>query len=53
MPRAQYSGDTEIQAFKDVGNQIHILGEFYRKKQRLALVKELHHIKVLTINAQR
>jgi hypothetical protein len=38
--RAEYSGDVEIQAFKDVGVQMQILGDFYRKRQRLGLVKE-------------
>ena len=50
---AEYCGDREVQAFKDVGVQMQILGEFYRKKQRLALAKELHQIQVMTVNAQR
>jgi hypothetical protein len=51
--RAEYSGDVEIASFKNVGIQMQIMGDLYRKRQRLGLVKELHHIRLLTLNAQK
>lgn len=53
MMTEENSRQREIQNVKDVGVQMQILGEQFKKKQRLMLAKELYHMKILTVNTLR